>query len=65
MFENIEIKLLYTLAQPSIYSQDTEDDDPTDDAAPVDMARAGLEPVRGVDQLRYHAKTPGGASTAR
>jgi hypothetical protein len=25
----------HTLAQPSIYSQDTEDDDPTDDEAPV------------------------------
>ena len=30
-----DVKLLYTLAQPSIYSQETEDDDPTDDAAPV------------------------------
>ena len=29
-----DVKLLYTLAQPSIYSQDTEDDDPTDDEAP-------------------------------
>lgn len=29
-----DVKLLYTLAQPSIYSQDTEEDDPTDDEAP-------------------------------
>ena len=43
-----DVKLLYTLAQPSIYSQDTEDDDPTDDEA-VDDASPSYRLHLGAD----------------
>ena len=43
-----DVKLLYNLAQPSIYSQDTEDDDPTDDEA-VDDASPSYRLHLGAD----------------